>query len=234
VSTFLLTWNPDKWPWGGLAEESRAVRTGEGSNARWSCDGTKQIREGDRLFFLKQGRPPRGIVASGHATSEWFEDEHWDPLRKATGKLARYVELRFDALLDPKIHPILNVAELQRGPLSRVHWTTQISGIRIPDDGVIVLEQLWEEHLRTLGMTRSRQRIPAGPSAATAWTGWVEAGGPLINLTQVKVVDLQPADEGPNEAVILADGHVVWSGDMEVGAGVMQRLHERLGALRLT
>ncbi|MDW8293534.1 MAG: hypothetical protein RML84_10625, partial [Anaerolineae bacterium] len=34
----------------------------------WSCGVTKNIQTGDRVFLLKQGKEPRGIVGSGVVT----------------------------------------------------------------------------------------------------------------------------------------------------------------------
>ncbi|MFF5229361.1 hypothetical protein [Dactylosporangium sp. NPDC000521] len=46
---------------------------------RWSTGNRKTgIEPGDRVFFLRQGVEPRGIVGSGTAASRIFPDEQWD------------------------------------------------------------------------------------------------------------------------------------------------------------
>jgi uncharacterized protein (DUF433 family) len=128
----------------------------------WSCGNAKGLRANDRFFMLKQGRPPRGIVASGWITSTPYAEEHWDLTKKKKGIKAHFVKLRFEALLVPEKEPILGVGELNRGPLATVHWRTQMSGIRIPDEAAVVLERVWESHLETL------RGAAAGPDATPA------------------------------------------------------------------
>lgn len=147
MPTWLLTWNPKRWVWEGLAKDAALVRKGKHGTDRWSCGNSKGIRPGDRFFLLKQGPVPRGIVASGAITSRPREGEHWDAERRQKGVRALYVELRFESLLDPDKEAPLSVAELTRGPLARVHWRSHISGIRIPDDAAALLERLWASHV---------------------------------------------------------------------------------------
>ena len=147
MSTYLLTWNPQRWPWDDLVDEARRLRHGKGLAGRWACGNARSLKPGDRFFFLRQGRQPRGIVGSGRITSAPRSGRHWDLERCKRGVLARYVDLRFEVLLDPEREAPLGVAELTRGPLSEVHWRTQISGIRIADDAAALLEKLWAAHV---------------------------------------------------------------------------------------
>jgi 5-methylcytosine-specific restriction protein A len=80
---------------------------------------------------------------------------HWDEEKRKKGVPALYVDLRFDVLLEPEKEALLGVAELTRGPLAKVHWRTQISGIRMADDAALLLETLWAAHV-------AGQRAPAG------------------------------------------------------------------------
>jgi uncharacterized protein (DUF433 family) len=171
MRTYLLTWNPRRWPWGDLAHEAGLHRKGKETTGYWSCGNSKSIKPGDRFFLLRQGQPPRGIVASGRITSAPHGGEHWDDDKRKKGVPARYVDLRFEALLDPDKEPPLGVAALTRGPLTKIHWRTQMSGIRVPDDAAAVLEKLWAAHVAKLrastadqhaGMVRERDEAPVG------------------------------------------------------------------------
>lgn len=117
---------------------------------RWSCGITKRIEEGDRLFLLRQGREPRGIIASGVAKSAPYLDEHWDDNRSGD---ALYVMARFDALLDPDRDGVLPLAKLQDGPLGAVNWRTQSSGISIPPVAAAELESRWRAFLEERGQS---------------------------------------------------------------------------------
>ena len=65
MTTYLLTWNPSKWPWPELDDCIREIRATGHYRERWSCGRNRKIVEGDRVFLLRQGLEPRGIVGSG-------------------------------------------------------------------------------------------------------------------------------------------------------------------------
>jgi 5-methylcytosine-specific restriction protein A len=117
---------------------------------RWSCGITKRIEVGDRLFLLRQGREPRGIMASGSAKSAPYLEEHWDDNRSGD---ALYVKARFDALLDPETDGVLPLSKLQDGPLGTVNWRTQSSGISIAPAAAAELETRWRAFLEERGQS---------------------------------------------------------------------------------
>jgi hypothetical protein len=164
MPTYLLTWNPERWTWDGLGREARRVARGRGLKARWGCGNNARIQPGDRFFLLRQGKPPRGIVASGRFASAPYRGEHWDEGKRRRAIPALYVDVVFDVLLDSARRPPLSVGELTRGPLSRVNWRTKTSGIRIADDAAALLEALWRRHVVTsyLGTGLYRTILP-GP-----------------------------------------------------------------------
>jgi len=110
MSAFLLTWNPDKWPWNDLARELHEFRTTGVLVRRWSCGRSRSLAQGDRVFFLKQRKRGRGLYASGYEQcSAFFEHSFCSPT-----KASRYVTVAYDALLDP------GTSLLQREALSDV------------------------------------------------------------------------------------------------------------------
>lgn len=148
MATYLLTWNPDRWTWTDLPNQVAALERGETVADKWSTGNRTHVSPGDRLFLLRQGRDPRGIMASGMATSDVFQREHWDRERAAAGKPANIVELRFDVLIDPDQNPegVLLLDDLQSGVLAEVNWRPQASGTEIPPQAARRLEQLWWQH----------------------------------------------------------------------------------------
>jgi hypothetical protein len=138
VAAFLLTWSPLKVPWTDLSRMARRVRQGARVRDRWSCAHSKQIRRGDRLFMLRQGAEPRGLFASGRAITDWYEGPNW----RGPG-YCHYVDLVYDVLLDPARDALLPRELLRSGRLARMHWDTQSSGVRIPDEVAAELEQTW-------------------------------------------------------------------------------------------
>lgn len=153
---FLFTWNPRKWHWENLASESKVTERDGKTPGRWSCGRTQRIKPGDRFFLLKQGADlPRGLMASGHVRSQVYTEGHWSGDSQPTC----YVDIEFDALLDPQRHELLERHRLDEPPLDKVHWNTQSSGISIADEVLPMLEVRWLAHLKDIGYR--------GPGAST-------------------------------------------------------------------
>ena len=144
MSTYLLTWNPAKWPWDDLADCIQVIHKNGVYSDRWSCGHSRKIVEGDRVFLIRQGKEPRGIVGSGWAASPVFDDQHWDDAKRAAGRRAWYVLVDFDVLLDADRESILPRARLDVGVLGSMHWDTQTSGISIPANVAEQLEAEWK------------------------------------------------------------------------------------------
>lgn len=143
MATYLLTWNPNRWHWWNDFDDIIEERRADGSFfMRWSCGNTKSIREGDRLFLIRLGKEPKGIMASGWAASTPYLRPHWDAAKATAGKNTLYVDAVFDTLLNPT-EQILPRKLLRRGILSKMYWDSQSSGITIPDDVAEALEEEW-------------------------------------------------------------------------------------------
>jgi len=126
--TYLLTWNPTQWA-GPLGREQE-----------WSCGRNRRIKEGDRLFLIRQGSEPRGIVAAGWATSDAYEDAD-DVLC-----VRLWVESFLDAECE-EIFPRAHLLQLNEGLAEPMKWGVQISGTRIPAAVAERLEVAWREFL---------------------------------------------------------------------------------------
>jgi len=147
MPTYLLTWNSAKWPWENLRECIAAIERQGYYEESWGCGATRRIRPDDRVFLMKLGEEPRGMVASGRATSGVYQSEHWGEAERARGKRAFYISVRFDTILDPE-QAIFPRTRLKAGDLARMHWEPQGSGISIPEDVVAVLEEEWTKFVK--------------------------------------------------------------------------------------
>jgi len=149
MATFLLTWNPKTtyWVCDQLIEWAQIFadfgQLDEEDN--WSCGRTKSIQPEDRVFLIKLGSEPRGIIASGYSISHVYEGPHW--LKK--GKKALYVDIRWDVALDPR-KAAFELEELKEKVSDHYNWTPQASGQRIPDDIAARLEKEWARFVRTV------------------------------------------------------------------------------------
>ena len=94
------------------------------------------------MFLIRLGVEPRGIIASGYAATGVFEGPHWDLARAIKGDKAKRVYIMFDRILDPMKDVILDMDEL-RLISPTFCWSSQTSGIRIPEEVAERLERLW-------------------------------------------------------------------------------------------
>lgn len=148
MATYLLTWNPKKWNWETLDDDLDTYRTEGLWVSSWSCGNRKTISADDRVFLIKQGpQKPRGIFASGYVTHGPKTARHFAD----RSKQANYVDIDFDVLLDPRTD-VLPRERLDRAPFSSVNWGTQSGGIEIATNVASRLEDIWDEHVRRLGL----------------------------------------------------------------------------------
>lgn len=136
---YLLTWNPKAWEWDDFQKDLQSFAHQGYLSGRWSTGHTKRIKKGDRVFLLRQGQEPRGIIGSGEATSSVFPDEHWD----GSGRDCNYVEFRLDTFLDYRKTILSRKTLLSNVP--NVNWDTQASGISVAGDSLKKLDELWSK-----------------------------------------------------------------------------------------
>lgn len=145
MPTYLLTWNPKRWNWENLQDQIDELNKQGFFIGRWSVGVSKRIKQGDRLFLIRLGKEPKGIIGSGWAESDFYEDDHWDNEKYENGESANYVDVRFDKLLNPDFEAVLPRKELNH--LGKMHWDSQSSGVNIPDDVAYRLENEWADFL---------------------------------------------------------------------------------------
>ncbi len=172
-NTYLFLWNPKKWTWDTLEKDIEQVdKTGKCSQ-RWSCGRTKTIQTGDRIFLLKLGTEPKGIIAAGFATSTPFYEKHWADENRET----LYITIDFEVLLNPVKEPILTVDKLNQNELTqktrsilhRQNWTPQSSGSIIRQELAEELEAVWFDFLTTQNI-RHNPFIPSDTESQKTYT----------------------------------------------------------------
>jgi len=164
MSTYLLTWNPQRTPFDNFPTYVRRLATGKSIVFRWSCGNTRSIHEDARVFLLRQRADKPGIVGSGRVTEGSYEGEHWEPAKRRQGSKAWYVNVKWDALLLPEDG--LSSSELIKGIVPETRVNTQASGVILELESSEKLEKRWAAHCRT-----SHFSAPIGPSPVSAWEG---------------------------------------------------------------
>ena len=116
---------------------------------RWSCGNNRSIEVGSRVFLLRQGVEPKGIVASGWTTRAPFPEAHWSADRAAAGDVSYYITFAADAMVNPAVASPLDLRTFMSGPLAEVYWDTPASGNSLPDAAAHALSTAWSAHLGT-------------------------------------------------------------------------------------
>lgn len=165
MATYLLTWNPKRWEWTDIGESIDEIKDVGYSDTSWSSGVTKRIAPGDRVFIIRLGKKPRGIFASGWATSHVYEDEHWDENYHEAGRKALYIGTRLDVIINPYVEPVLARAKLNEGILGHMGWDAQASGVSIPEDVAAELESAWREFCTINGKTQQFASFVSASSA---------------------------------------------------------------------
>ena len=146
MATYLLNYNPERWEWKNIELAIKEINeTGQYIDS-WSCGNRKNIEVGDRVFIIKLGAEPRGIIASGWVHNGWYQDIHWNEEKVRANKLANYIDVDFEVLVNPKYN-VLPYEKLQKGKLKNMLWSNQSSGVVIPNDVATELEKIWTNYV---------------------------------------------------------------------------------------
>ena len=165
MNTYLFLWNPKKWTWTTLEQDIEQVDLTGRCSQRWSCGNTKSIQAGDRIFLLKVGTEPKGIIAAGFASSTPFREKHWGDENKE----ALYTDVDFEVLLNPDQEAILTVDILNAGNLAQQNWQPMASGISVRPELVDELEAVWFDFLTTQKI-RHNPFVPADNDTQKTYT----------------------------------------------------------------
>lgn len=165
MNTYLLLWNREKWDWKTLEQDIEQVDLTGRSSQRWSCGNTKSIQVGDRIFLVKVGSEPKGIIAAGFATSTPIVEKHWSEENRD----ALYIDVEFEVLLNSDQEPILRVEMLKTAKLAQQNWLPMASGISVRPELVDELESIWFDFLITQKI-RSNPFIPTDNGAQKTYT----------------------------------------------------------------
>lgn len=146
MNTFLFVWNPDRWDWTDLEESIDRFEKIGYEEIRWSCGNSKSIIKGDRVFLVRLGKDPRGIMGSGYAKSSYYIAPHWDG---TNGKTANYIDIEFDILINPAKNTLLGNQYFESiDPMGIQQWFPQQSGISIKSEITDLLESIWFDFIR--------------------------------------------------------------------------------------
>jgi dynein-related subfamily AAA family protein len=192
ASTYLLSWNPTKWPWPNLDDAVAEVRDKGHHDTEWTCGNTRNLPAGSRFYLIRLGDDPKGLVGSGVTLSAPYEGRHWDTEKQASGGKAMRVRVRFDRLART---PFIRRNELSLEPFNAVHWDIQASGARINDGVVKALAAFWQDRRTVATAADIARSAPVARRWRARWEAaqqdadWVERN----RLRDIKRREVVPA-----------------------------------------
>lgn len=136
MSTFILKWNPEissfKYPQylGVLADPFDF-------SLNWSFHDWREVKEGDRVFFLRVGERPQ-LLASGYITGVPYQDEDWS----GRGREVYYADFYFDIACHPEYEHVLTADDLEKA-VPGFDWRAGHSGVMLDGSQAEALELLW-------------------------------------------------------------------------------------------
>jgi 5-methylcytosine-specific restriction enzyme A len=185
MKTYLLTWNPVKYDWMSIEEDAVRINSPDNSELdRWSCGNTKKIMKGDRVFLIRQGKEPRGIVAAGWVINGSYEAPHWDEAQASLGRITRFVDVKFSNLLIPGKNRIIKRELLNADEFRDMHWDSQSSGTNIPGDIAKNLEKLWSSIVKTQ-------------------LNHINESNPTQRYVPEEILDIEAYEEGQTQKVLM-------------------------------
>lgn len=181
MPAYLLTWNPAKFHWPKLEEVIGSIENQGSAKNRWSTGKRKNVAIGARVYLLRQGADPRGLVGSGTIVSEVKEGQHWDPDEQKKGRKTLYAEINWNAL---SREPIVDRSELSSVTINDDLWNTQSGGVEIDPKVTGDIDSIWK----------------------TAWEGRQQAGIPELEPKQW--IARFSADTGSKNDQLMVDRYV--------------------------
>lgn len=148
MNTFLVTWNPKKFPWKRLKLAGELARKGGAPVfANWTFGRSSKPRPGDRVFLIKVGQEPRGLIGSGKIVSRPESGPHHSDPRRGPQMYAR---IRWDYVVNgSKKAVVIARSKLDGAPFRKQRWSNQNPAILIKPEVAAALERLWAETIGT-------------------------------------------------------------------------------------
>ena len=109
----------------------------------WPCDLEKP-KLGDRVFVVRTGQKPEGVVAAGAVARAPYDAPHWDPRKAEAGDTARFIGVELNESRIGEQDVIVGLADLKKQE-SKQQWTPQSAIIAIAGKPSRTLQRLWKK-----------------------------------------------------------------------------------------
>jgi hypothetical protein len=143
----MLTWNPRQGRPPDLGYAVGHIVRGKPCRWEWSTGSRKDLPVGSRVFLVRQGVEPRGIVACGFTlTAPKQNDESHDH--------SQYCKIAWTMALDAEGGEVLSLGAIGENKfLAEVPWGIAGGGREFRYEEATEVERLWSELLSGLNKT---------------------------------------------------------------------------------
>jgi hypothetical protein len=162
IRNFLFTWRPtETYPHADIRRLLDELEANGSLLERWRCASYRMVRDGDRAYVYKQGKPPRGIFAAGTIVGPAEER------RVARPNETRFVvPIEFEAFVDPSEHFLVSNDDLLQVS-APTPWNTRRSGVPLEPEVARGIEDLlnrrlasaWPQSQKTRDHARKTERL---------------------------------------------------------------------------
>jgi hypothetical protein len=183
MAAFILTWKEQVWPYPALRAFVHRFERDGFVEELWRMRARKQAKVGDLAFLLKQGANPRGIFGFGRLVDvPTLRDDPSDP-----GRLRMRATVRFEQLIDPKIHPFLIPLQELSGVLPEWQINAPASGqaALAPEHENWLIQRLNIANAPEEAASRPDRQLgrPTTGPTPSDWSGVVKRSGDLPAVT---------------------------------------------------
>ncbi|PWJ70526.1 dynein-related subfamily AAA family protein [Ruminococcaceae bacterium R-25] len=152
-SSWLLTYNPEEFPYEDYEQHRIETLNGNPPTVQWLCK-SKQPLLGDRVYLLRLGNvETNGIIASGYVTRVSYQAPHYNP--QAHPGNVSHIEFVYDIMLEQNSDDYLKQSDL-RAAFPEQDWSPQGSGIEVKEFYKDRLERAW----KLLDIEGSAENVP--------------------------------------------------------------------------
>jgi 5-methylcytosine-specific restriction enzyme A len=153
AAAYLFSWNPGEQRPSALAKYVATLKARGSVQFDWRSGSRRTLPVGSRVFLIRLGVAPKGIVGAGTTVTEPCDSPPW-------------VRIRFDTLQEA---PLIPMEVLRSPPFGAFHWSIQGSGVAVPFPLVSALERALGAHAALAGQ-RLPERLSATEGALTEIT----------------------------------------------------------------
>ena len=140
MNTFIITYNPLKWPEYKIQELINRLNNGDTVIERWKFGSPRKCQIGDRIFLSRVGQDNPGLIGSGVIDSFPHQEKNFENQKK----LSWYVDVRFDYLSSTPDTVVVTHRELSSLlKIDKKSFTPHQSGVSFKGNAE-ELEKVWQ------------------------------------------------------------------------------------------